>query len=339
MVIQGVTYLSDFEAKKAIIEAARRMEAKGFLVAGDGSLSVRVGPSAVWVTISGADKAALTQDMLVRVDLNGKQMLSARAKPLPEDLPIHLKIYQENDSVQCVLHAYPPCAAIMGLQGQSVQPAAFSPAVRTLGRVQLLPGQAAEPQAQAVSLLCRTDKGVLLQNDGCMTWGRTPTEACHLVEALDYYAVVTARLGSAPMSAPAVPAAPALQPAPVEASPVSTFEDRIIFIVDYILERMQENKQMLRFISKNLSWGIFRQAILSSDDETEISIMELYRTRLLENPTVRLRAPETMMFLIIELASSTSYSTILENDPISFEELKPYLNESIRAIIQNHEIK
>ena len=39
MVIQGVTYLSDFEAKKAIIEAARRMEAKGFLVAGDGSLS------------------------------------------------------------------------------------------------------------------------------------------------------------------------------------------------------------------------------------------------------------------------------------------------------------
>lgn len=124
----------------------------------------------------------------------------------------------------------------------------------------------------------------------------------------------------------------------LESSSVSTFEDRMIFIVDYILEKMQENKPMLRFISKNLSWGIFRQAIQSSDDETEISIMELYRTRLLENPAVRLRAPETMMFLIIELASSTSYSTILENDPISFEELKPYLNESIRAIIQNHEI-
>ena len=122
----------------------------------------------------------------------------------------------------------------------------------------------------------------------------------------------------------------------LETSPISAFEDRIIFIVDYILERMQENKQMLRFISKNLSWGIFRQAILSSDDETEISIMELYRSRLLENPSVRLRAPETMMFLIIELASSTSYSTILENDPIPFEELKPYLNESIRAIIRNH---
>lgn len=125
----------------------------------------------------------------------------------------------------------------------------------------------------------------------------------------------------------------------LENAPLSAFEDRIVFIVDHILEKMRENKQMLRFISKNLSWGIFRQAILSSDDETETNIMELYRSRLLENPAVRLRSPETMMFLIIELASSTSYSTILENDPIPFEELKPYLNESIRAIIQNHIIK
>lgn len=195
MVIQGVTYLSDFEAKKAIIEMARRLEAKGFLVAGDGSLSVRVGPAAVWVTIAGADKAALTQDMLVRVDLNGKAMLSAKPKPLPEDLPVHLKIYQENENVQCVMHTYPACAAVMGMQGQSVQPAAFSPAVRALGRIQLLPAQSPEALAQAVSLLCRTDKGVLLENDGCMTWGKTPADASHLVEALDYYAAVTEKLG------------------------------------------------------------------------------------------------------------------------------------------------
>ena len=163
MVIQGVTYLSDFEAKKAIMEMARRLEAKGWLVAGDGSMSVRVGPQAVWVTVAGADKAALTQDMLVRVDMNGKAMLSAKPKPLPEDLPIHLKIYQENENAQCVMHTYPACAAVMGMQGQTVQPAAFSPAVRALGRVQLLPAQNVDAQAQAVSLLCRTDKAVLLE--------------------------------------------------------------------------------------------------------------------------------------------------------------------------------
>ena len=124
----------------------------------------------------------------------------------------------------------------------------------------------------------------------------------------------------------------------LESSHTPQFEDRIIFIVDYILERMKENKPMLRFISKNLSWGIFKQAILQSNDEEEINVKELYRKHLLENPVVKLRDPETMMFLIIELASSTSYSTILENDPMPFEDLKPYLNASIRAIIKNHVI-
>ena len=204
MVIQGVTYLSDFEAKKAIMEMARRLEAKGWLVAGDGSMSVRVGPQAVWVTVAGADKAALTQDMLVRVDMNGKAMLSAKPKPLPEDLPIHLKIYQENENAQCVMHTYPACAAVMGMQGQTVQPAAFSPAVRALGRVQLLPAQNVDAQAQAVSLLCRTDKAVLLENDGCLTWGKTPADAAHLVEALDYYAAVTAAQPAQPVSLPGV---------------------------------------------------------------------------------------------------------------------------------------
>ena len=109
------------------MEMARRLEAKGWLVAGDGSMSVRVGPQAVWVTVAGADKAALTQDMLVRVDMNGKAMLSAKPKPLPEDLPIHLKIYQENENAQCVMHTYPACAAVMGDAGPdraacSVQP-------------------------------------------------------------------------------------------------------------------------------------------------------------------------------------------------------------------------
>ena len=124
----------------------------------------------------------------------------------------------------------------------------------------------------------------------------------------------------------------------LESSHTPQFEDRIIFIVDYILERMKENKPMLRFISKNLSWGIFKQAILQSNDEEEINVKELYRNHLLENPVVKLRDPKTMMFLIIELASSTSYSTILENDPMPFEDLKPYLNASIRAIIKNHVI-
>ena len=125
----------------------------------------------------------------------------------------------------------------------------------------------------------------------------------------------------------------------LEDAKIPVFEDKIIFIVDYILGIMKENKSVLKFISKNLSWGIFRQALTRNNSDSPVSAMEIYQKMLVENPDVKLRAPETMLFLIIELASSTSYSTILEDDPISFEELQPFLNESIRAIIRNHVVK
>lgn len=122
----------------------------------------------------------------------------------------------------------------------------------------------------------------------------------------------------------------------LEKAQIPEFEDKIIFIVDYVLDEMVKNKQILKFISKNLSWGIFRQAITKNEADADIDVMGYFYRLVKDNPDVKLKAPETMLFLIIELASSTSYSTILENDPISYEELKPYLNESIRAIIRNH---
>ncbi len=190
MVIQGVTYLSDFEAKKAIIAAAARLEARGCMPAGDGSISVRVGPNAVWTTLAGSNKGALTQDMMIRVDLNGKTMGSAHPKPLPEDLPIHLKIYQEHKDVQCVIHSYPVCAAILGMKGKNLEPGTATPAVRRLGRVQCLPVKTALEQAAAVSLLCATDHAAVIREDGCLTWGRTLTDAMGYIEALDYYCQV-----------------------------------------------------------------------------------------------------------------------------------------------------
>ena len=115
---------------------------------------------------------------------------------------------------------------------------------------------------------------------------------------------------------------------------VPKFEDKIIFIVDYVLEQMKKNKAVLRFVSKNLSWGVFRAAIEQMEEAT--GVKNLLEELLAECPDVHIEAPDTMLFLIIELASSASYSTILDNDPVSYEELKPYLNASIRAIIKSH---
>ena len=105
---------------------------------------------------------------------------------------------------------------------------------------------------------------------------------------------------------------------------------------DYVIGKLEKNKPVLRFISKNLSWGVFRQAVTKSEEDAELSSMEYFQQLIQADPTLRLRAPETMLFLIAELASSACYSTILENEPVSFEELKPDLYNAIRAIIRAH---
>lgn len=114
------------------------------------------------------------------------------------------------------------------------------------------------------------------------------------------------------------------------------FEDKTIFLIDYVLRELQKNKLVLQFLSKNLSRGFFHLALESHEYSSEVKLIDYYYKVLEETPSIYLRNPETMLFLIVELASSTSFSTILENDPISFEELKPELYDAIRAIIRSH---
>lgn len=115
------------------------------------------------------------------------------------------------------------------------------------------------------------------------------------------------------------------------------FHDRIIFIIDNIINQLNENKSLLTFISKNLSWGIFKNALIYSENEDDYNFKSIYDTMICDSPK-KLKDPETMIFMIIELVSSTIYSSILYNEPVSLEELKPYLYDTVKTIIRQHEI-
>lgn len=92
---------------------------------------------------------------------------------------------------------------------------------------------------------------------------------------------------------------------------------------------------MLNFISKNLSWGFFKKALMSNDNSNDVNFLEIYKTIINESED-DYKDPEIMLFMIIELVSSTCYSTILYSEPVSIEELKPYLEAAVRGIIRSH---
>ena len=113
------------------------------------------------------------------------------------------------------------------------------------------------------------------------------------------------------------------------------FDDQIIFMVNHIINKLNNNKTLLTFISKNLSWGIFKEALTTNVAENDINFKDVFY-QMIDNCSDNIKDPEIMIFLIIELVSSTCYSVILDSEPADLETIKPYLFSAIRAIIAQH---
>lgn len=194
--MQGTKYLSDFEAKKAIIDLGKRMYLRGFVAANDGNISCRVGVNTIWTTPTGVSKGFMTPEMLVKMDLNGKVLLGNR-KPSSE-IKMHLRVYQENPEVMAVTHAHPPIATCFAIAGISLDKAVLPEAVVQLGTVPVAhyatPGTQEVPDS--IAPYCKDYNGVLLANHGALTWGKDIYEAFYRLESVEYYATILMNTGS-----------------------------------------------------------------------------------------------------------------------------------------------
>ena len=193
MTIQGMKYKSDFEAKKAILDIGRRMYAKGFV---DGNISCRVGPNTIWTTPTGVSKGFMTQDMLVKMDLDGK-VLMGRLKPSSE-IKMHLRVYQENPRLQAVTHAHPPMATCFAIAGQPLDAAILTEAILSLGTIPVAryatPGTQEVPDS--IAPFVNHYNGVLLANHGALTWGDDIYQAFYRLESVEYYATILMYTGN-----------------------------------------------------------------------------------------------------------------------------------------------
>lgn len=118
----------------------------------------------------------------------------------------------------------------------------------------------------------------------------------------------------------------------------ASLEDQIIFIADSVIHQLDADKILLRFISKNLSWGVFHNMLTTSPGEDgEYSFYERYSI-MLEKSGRKFRNPELMLYMIVELVNSTCYNVILNQEPVTLAGLKPELFDVIRGIIRGQEV-
>ena len=118
---------------------------------------------------------------------------------------------------------------------------------------------------------------------------------------------------------------------------LSSLEDHVIFLVNSIVNQLNQDKTLLKFISKNLSWGVFQKALLQENDADGDSFYHLYYF-LLNQSGRKFRNPDLMLYMIVELVNSTCHNVILQQEPVTLEELKPELCGVICDIIKRQEI-
>ena len=75
-----------------------------------------------------------------------------------------------------------------------------------------------------------------------------------------------------------------------------TFTEQIVFIADHIINALNNNQTLLTFISKNLSGGIFKEALTTNVAEDDINFRDIYYEMLSESG-LNLKEPEIMLFM------------------------------------------
>ena len=109
-----------------------------------------------------------------------------------------------------------------------------------------------------------------------------------------------------------------------------TSRKKFFFVTDYIIERFQNQQGLMKFLSKNLSWGVFQDAVGTGS----LVSQKFYNHYLdsLQRYHVECSSPKLLLFTLIEFISSTSYNCILHNEPVSMEEYMPYMHAALRQI-------
>jgi L-fuculose-phosphate aldolase len=174
-----------------IVEAGRRMYARGYVASNDGNISARLDDQRLITTPKSVSKGFMTPDMLVIVDSEGKKVSGDRDPS--SELPMHLEVYRNRPDVGAVCHAHPPLATGFAVAGIPLTRAVLAEVITTLGSIPIAaygtPSTAELPEA--VRKYIKAHDGMLLANHGAVTCGPNVMAAYYKMETIEHFAKIS----------------------------------------------------------------------------------------------------------------------------------------------------
>lgn len=116
-----------------------------------------------------------------------------------------------------------------------------------------------------------------------------------------------------------------------------TFEDKIVFLANYIIDYLTVHQDLLHFIEKNLGSGLLSRLLYETPEQAGMDFRALYH-KLVESSGIAFQDADILLFMIIELIGSSGNSPILYSIPMPIAQYKPHLFGAIRSIIHSQEV-
>jgi methylthioribulose-1-phosphate dehydratase len=184
------------EEVERIVEAGRFLSARGWAPAGSGNYSIRLPDGTLAITVSGAHKAQLDADDVMRLDVDGRPLDERRPSA---ETPLHLMVYRLFSKAHAVVHTHSvPAVVVSRLIGRQpwLRLAGYEllkafPGVETHDFVAHIPvfdnsqDLIALAETVAHELTARDAPAFLIRDHGLYGWGETMDEALGVVEAAE----------------------------------------------------------------------------------------------------------------------------------------------------------
>jgi L-fuculose-phosphate aldolase len=186
-----MTTRAEEQTRADIVEAGRRMYARGFVASNDGNISARLDDRRLITTPKSVSKGFMTPDMMVIVDYDGHKVAGDRDPS--SELPMHLEIYRNRPDAHAVVHAHPPTATGFAVAGIPLTRAVLAEVITTLGSIPIAaygtPSTAELPEA--VRKYIKAHDGMLLANHGAVTCGPNVLAAYYKMETIEHFAKIS----------------------------------------------------------------------------------------------------------------------------------------------------
>lgn len=178
------------QQRQQICRIGRWMYSRGYVVASEGNLSVRLDEHRILVTPSGTCKGRLALEDLLVADLSG-EVVCGTERPSSEML-MHLLYYRSRSDVRAICHAHPPTATGFAAAGRALEEPVLPEVIVGLGKIPLAPYGTPGTWELCAGLepLVENHDAILLENHGVVTCGPDLGTAFQRMETVEQFARV-----------------------------------------------------------------------------------------------------------------------------------------------------